>query len=68
MFSYKDCEERGLLRKIPASQEKADGSIKAAEHWLDEAKKSIAANSLSASIMSSYLAMFHAAKKRTKRR
>jgi len=38
---FENCIDKGLLRKIPASEEKAKGSIKSAEKWLDEAEKSL---------------------------
>lgn len=38
-FDYHDCIKENLLRKIPRSKEKAEGSIKAAIKWVDEAEK-----------------------------
>lgn len=37
---FKDCIEKGLLRKIPASIDNATRSINKAESWLKEAEKS----------------------------
>lgn len=37
---FKNCIEKGLLRKIPASKDNAVRSINKAESWLKEAEKS----------------------------
>lgn len=47
---------------MPPSKEKADGSRKAAEKWLEEAQKGLNSGIFNASILSAYLAMFHAAR------
>ncbi len=49
----------GLLRRIPPSEKKAEGSINAARKWLDESEKDFEAGTFNSSILSSYLAMFH---------
>ena len=61
-FKYKDCLEKGLLRKIPPSKDKALGSIKKAEKWFDEAKKSLKTKALDSSVLASYLVFFHSAR------
>ncbi|MFC2062242.1 HEPN domain-containing protein [Elusimicrobiota bacterium] len=61
-FRFKDCIDKGLLRKIPASSEKASMSIKKAENWSSESKKSISGKALDASVIASYMVMFHAAR------
>jgi len=54
--------DKGLLRQIPRSAEKADGSIKASKKWLDEAGKNLDSESFNSSVLCSYLAMFHSAR------
>ncbi len=61
-FNFNDCVREGLLRNIPPSKEKADGSIRAATKWLDEAEKNLNNETFNSSVLSSYLAMFHAAR------
>jgi len=61
-FDFEDCVREGLLRNIPPSKEKADGSIRAANKWLEEAEKGLKNETLNSSVLSSYLAMFHAAR------
>jgi uncharacterized protein (UPF0332 family) len=61
-FRYKDCIEKGLLRKIPASGDKAKQSIKKAEKWLDEANKTLNSKALDSSVLASYMVMFHSAR------
>lgn len=57
-----ECMHKGLLRKIPPSQEKAEASNAAAKQWLEEAEKNIKNKAHHSSILSSYLGMFHAAR------
>lgn len=40
-FTYRNCIEQGLLRRIPPSKDKALRSIEKAEKWLQEAKKTL---------------------------
>ncbi|MEK6680958.1 MAG: HEPN domain-containing protein [Nitrospirota bacterium] len=61
-FRFKDCIEKGLLKKIPASEDNAMRSINKAESWLKEAKKSFQGEAYDSSVLSSYLAMFHSAR------
>lgn len=61
-FDFEDCMREGLLRNIPPSKEKADGSIRAADKWLEEAEKNMNSGAFNSSVLSSYLAMFHAAR------
>ena len=61
-FRYKNCIEKGLLRKIPPSPQKADMSLVKAEKWSLEAEKSLNGKALDASIIASYLVMFHSAR------
>jgi uncharacterized protein (UPF0332 family) len=62
VFKYKDCIEKGLLRKIPASEDKADRSIKKAEKWAEEAKKAFKGRAFDSSVIASYMIMFHSAR------
>ena len=61
-FDFEDCKREGLLRNIPPSKEKAEASMKAANRWLEEAKKNLNNEAFNSSVLSSYLAMFHAAR------
>ena len=58
-FKYKECIEKGLLRKIPPSKDKSLRSIKKAERWLEEAEKTFKTDSLNSSVLASYMVMFH---------
>jgi uncharacterized protein (UPF0332 family) len=62
VLSYNDCIEKGLLRKIPPSKDKAERSIQKAEWWLEEAKKTCKSEATGSSVLASYLTMFHAAR------
>jgi uncharacterized protein (UPF0332 family) len=61
-LKFKDCIEKGLLRKIPASEDNAMRSIYKAKSWLKEAEKSFKGEAYDSSVLSSYLAMFHSAR------
>jgi len=39
-LKFKDCVEKGLLRKMPASEDNAIRPMNKAESWLKEADKS----------------------------
>ncbi len=54
--------ERGLLRRVVPSKEKGLLSIKRAEEWLSEARKTLEFSSYRSSLIASYMAMFHAAR------
>ncbi len=54
--------ERGLLRRVVPSREKGLLSIKRAEEWLSEARKTLEFGSYRSSLIASYMAMFHAAR------
>jgi uncharacterized protein (UPF0332 family) len=62
VFRYKDCVEKGLLRKIPSSEEKALQSIRKAEKWQEEAKRTLRSKALDSSVLASYMVMFHSAR------
>jgi uncharacterized protein (UPF0332 family) len=57
-----ECFKKGLMRKIPASEEKALKSMAKANKWLIEAKKNLEHDLLDSCLVSSYSAMFHAAR------
>jgi len=38
---FKECLDRGYLRKVPPSKEKAEGSIENANMWLKEAETNL---------------------------
>jgi uncharacterized protein (UPF0332 family) len=59
---FKHCLEKGLLRKIPASEDNAERSINKAASWLEESKKTYKSKAYDSSVMASYLAMFHSAR------
>lgn len=59
---FKICIEKGLIRKIPASEDNTIRSINKAKSWLKEAEKSFQGEAYDSSVLSSYLAMFHSAR------
>ena len=61
-FKYKNCIEKGLLRKIPASNDKASRSLSKAERWLRETKNTFKSKAFDSSVLASYLVMFHSAR------
>jgi len=62
VFRYKNCIEKGLLRKIPASKDKAIRSINKAERWVEEAQKTFKGGAFDSSVLASYMVMFHSAR------
>ena len=61
-YSLEDCIRDGLIRSIPKSAVRAENSIVAAEKWLREARATLVAGAYNASMMCSYLVMFHSAR------
>src|SRR3989338_4172115 len=61
-YDFHDCIREKLLRKIPPSEEKEEGSIKTARKWLLEAKKNLKGEAFNSALMSTYLAIFHSAR------
>ncbi len=61
-FRYRDCINKGLLRKIPPSHQKAEMSLTKADKWSDEAQNSLDSQAFDASVMASYLVIFHSAR------
>lgn len=62
LFDYEECLKKGLIRKTAPSRDKARQSLKASFKWLEEAEKNISSDALRSSLLSSYLAVFHAAR------
>lgn len=62
VFNYRNCIEQGLLRRIPPSKDKASRSVKRAEKWLEEAKKTLKSKAFDSSVLGSYMVMFHSAR------
>lgn len=61
-FELRGCLDQGLIRRTPPSAEKATGSIRAADRWLDEARKDILSEAYNSSVIASYMAMFHSSR------
>ncbi len=61
-MNFEECVRKGLLRRITPSEEKAMQSMKRAEKWLNDAEKSLEHGLYDNCLISSYLAMFHAAR------
>ncbi len=56
------CFEKGLIRKTLPSREKSLKSITKSRKWLEEAKKNFEFGLFDSCLVSSYSAMFHAAR------
>lgn len=61
-FSYKDCVDRKLLKRVPPSKEKALQSIEKAKKWLKESHKTFKSEAFNSSVLASYMGMFHSAR------
>lgn len=62
MISYNECIEKGLLRRIPPSREKAMQSIEKAKELLGEAKANLDEERTNSAVIVAYMAIFHAAR------
>jgi len=62
LFDFQECLKKGLLRKTQPSKIKAKRSLEASLKWLEEADKNIKGDALKSSLLSAYLAVFHAAR------
>ncbi|MFW6129471.1 MAG: HEPN domain-containing protein [Candidatus Aminicenantaceae bacterium] len=60
LFDFNECLKKGLLRKTVPSRGKARKSLEASSKWLEEAEKNFVSNALRSSLLSAYLAVFHA--------
>ena len=61
-FKYSDCLDRGLIRRIPPSEDNAVRSIKKADKWLKDSVTTLKSKSYDSSVLASYMAMFHSAR------
>ena len=57
-----ECYERGLLRKVAASNDKAMQSLAQAREWVTEAGYDCDADALRSALMAAYMGYFHAAR------
>jgi len=57
-----ECYERGLLRKVPASYDKAILSLAQAREWATEASSDYYAGAFRSALMAAYMGCFHAAR------
>jgi uncharacterized protein (UPF0332 family) len=62
MTRLTDCFERGLLRRVEASGEKAQASLAQAREWVDEAKKDLEIGAVRSALAAVYMGYFHAAR------
>lgn len=62
MIDFENCVKLGLLRKIPASKEKARQSIEKAKVMLIEAKANLKDERIYSAVIVAYLALFHTAR------
>jgi uncharacterized protein (UPF0332 family) len=62
LFDYDDCLAKGLIKKTAPSKDKAKQSLLAAGKWFEEAEMNASGRALRSSLLSAYLAMFHAAR------
>jgi len=57
-----ECYERGLLRKVAPSNEKAMQSLAQAREWVNEAEYDCDAGAVRSALMAAYMGYFHAAR------
>ncbi|MDD5143761.1 HEPN domain-containing protein [Methanoregula sp.] len=57
-----ECYERGLLRKVPASVDKANLSLAQAREWITEAGYDCDADAPRSALIAVYMGYFHAAR------
>jgi uncharacterized protein (UPF0332 family) len=62
MTRISDCFERGLLRKVDPSHEKAEASLAQAREWVTEACKDLEIGAVRSALMAVYMGYFHAAR------
>jgi uncharacterized protein (UPF0332 family) len=62
IIDFKECLEKGFLRRIPPSGEKAFQSIVKAKELFEEAKSSLEEERINSAVIVSYMAIFHAAR------
>ena len=61
-MSVEELMKEGLLKRIPPSKERAEGSIRTAERYLASAKKSFDVSIDDMAILAAYSSVFHAAR------
>ena len=57
-----ECYERGLLRNVPASEEKAHLSLSQAREWIVEAGQDCDVDAVRSGLIAVYMGYFHAAR------
>lgn len=62
MIDFDKCIEKGLLREIPPSREKATQSIEKEKELFEEAKANLKEERINSAVIVAYMAMFHAAR------
>lgn len=62
MIDFKECIEKGLLRRMPASRQKAFQSLEKARQLLAEAKANLEEERSNSAVIIAYLVIFHAAR------
>jgi uncharacterized protein (UPF0332 family) len=62
LFDFSECMKKGLIRKTAPSRSKARKSLEASLKWLEESEKNLQSDTLRSSLLSAYLAVFHAAR------
>jgi uncharacterized protein (UPF0332 family) len=62
LFDYDDCLAKGLIKKTAPSKDKAKQSLLVAGKWFEEAVVNASGHALRSSLLSAYLAVFHAAR------
>lgn len=62
MTRLDDCYERGLLRTVEPSEEKARASLAQAHEWVEEAKKDLEIGAVRSALAAVYMGYFHAAR------
>ncbi|MBU2100484.1 HEPN domain-containing protein [Candidatus Micrarchaeota archaeon] len=62
MIDFNECVKKGLLKRVPASREKALQSIKKSKQLFEEAKINFKDDRINSVVIVAYLALFHAAR------
>jgi uncharacterized protein (UPF0332 family) len=62
MTGISDCFERGLLRKVAPSREKAEASLSHAREWVKEAGDDLEIGAVRSALVAVYMGYFHSAR------
>jgi len=62
VIDFNECVKKGLLKRVPASREKALQSIKKSKQLFEEAKINFKDDRINSVVIVAYLALFHAAR------